>query len=166
MNSRKLIIILSCVILVALLLTGLASAKTTRTYFTGTEEQKSTEAPLKEWPAGQSYHIRGMHSTYEEVASDPRASGINNTLTNINFHPPAADGKIGQFWGTFVNTNEDLDGQWIGTFEGQIYFDGSSQLDAQGKGAGSFAGLKIHLHSEGDGVSPSTFEGYILDPGG
>lgn len=166
MFNRRLFVVLSFVLLAALLLTGLASAKTTITLFNGTEYFLGESDPLRAWPAGKSFHVRGVAGEYEEVASDPRVSGVNNTLLNINFHPPTVDGVVGQLWGTFVLSSDSYDGQWIGTFTGKMYFDGRFMYDAKGNGDGEFVGLKVRLHAEGDGQNPTTFEGYILDPGG
>ncbi|MFO7663128.1 MAG: hypothetical protein R6X18_11110 [Chloroflexota bacterium] len=158
MKARKLFLLFVCVLAVMLLVTGLAAAKATRTEFTGTETQIGGEAPLRYWEAGQTAHIRGMQGVYWEEATDPRVSGINTILVNMNIHPVSGGGVQIQFWGTYVLENEG--GSWSGTFQGLVAADGIVTYDAHGEGSGSYQGLKIFLHAEN-----TTFSGYILDPG-
>jgi len=162
MKANRLLSVLSGVMLVALLFTGIAAAKTTRTDFSGVEYQIGGEDPLKYWEAGTTSHLRGLVGVYAEVSTDQRVSGTNTTVANINFHPGPA-GMEAQFWGTYRLENEN--GYWSGTFQGSIAADGSTMYRAHGNGGGSYQGLMVHIEAHSPEGGPTTFTGYIQDPG-
>jgi hypothetical protein len=149
---------------------GSAAARAVRVEFTGTEGPGNVVyGGIWTFLPSGNVHVRGMTTEYQELATDPRMSGLNTAVMNANWGPDFA----GPMWGTNESVIPDGadcpgGGVWQGTWTGKAYADGSYSYRAVGRGiAGCVAGLKFSLAAAnpGDG-SETTYSGVILDPHG
>jgi hypothetical protein len=167
--------VLACVVpilMVALMMpAGLACAKAVRVEFTGIEVPLGPPLEYGIWselPSGN-VHGRGMVSQSQEIASDPRMSGVNTVVMNANW---GRDGA-GPMWGTNrsqvpPSLNCEQGGVWEGSWTGMMNADGSYSYRAVGRGvSGCVEGLRFSLSAANPGGGQLTaYTGEILDPHG
>jgi hypothetical protein len=110
-----------------------------------------------------------MVSQYQEVASDPRMSGVATVVMNANWGPDMA----GPMWGTselVVEVSEGCPGGgvWRATWIGTMNSDGSYSYRAVGSGVeGCVEGQHFFFTAANPGGEESTtITGEILDPHG
>lgn len=171
MKRKRIMAWLVLTLLVALLMApGSAMARAIRVGFTGTEVPVALvdEGIWTFLPSGN-IHVRGMATKYQEVATDPRMSGLNTAVMNANWGPDFA----GPMWGTSESVLLDSadcpgGGVWQGKWTGTMNVDGSYSYRAVGRGvSGCVKGLHFALTAAAppDG-GLTTFSGEILDPHG
>lgn len=145
-----------------------AQAKVVKTEFTGFAyfHHVIDEGELSN-PDGN-IHVRGWTELYFDDMSDPRMSGFETVVANLNFQsaPPPVFGT-GPMWGTSRIENEG--GYWDTTWTGVRDEQGFSYIRVVAHGHGGYEGLKAIY--EGSRLSPDptypwTFTGTILDPHG
>ncbi len=145
-----------------LLATGSASARATRTEYTGIE----TAGPLIEpgkwtYPNGH-VHVRGLVQELYDVTDDARVTGTLILVANSNLD---ANMVAGNLWGTWSREVVcDGGGVWEGTWTGQQYADGTGIVHGVGHGvSGCAKGLELRQTVE---YPSGTITGIILDPHG
>jgi hypothetical protein len=172
MKRKSLSAWVGLVVLVALVLVpGSAAARASRVEFSAIEVPTGPPVDHGDWtelPSGN-IHVRGMASVYQEVATDPRISGLNTVVMNANWGPDFA----GPMWGTSENVLADSadcpgGGIWQGNWTGMMNADGSYSYHAVLQGvSGCVAGLHASLIAfNPGGEALTTFTGEILDPHG
>jgi hypothetical protein len=172
MKRKRVLAWVGVMVLVALLLLpGSAAARATRVGFSGYEVPTGPPVDHGEWtelPSGN-IHVRGMTTVYQEVATDPRMSGLNTSLMNANWGPDYA----GPMWGTsesVLPASTECPGGcvWKGTWTGTMNVDGSYSYRAVLRGvSGCVAGLHASLMAfNPGGEALTTYTGEILDPHG
>jgi len=140
-------------------------AKARVTYFIGTE----TSGPILDFGTwtfpGGNILVRGFVHVWYDDCDDPRVSGTNTVVANVNSD---ATTGVGTMWGTFSSVSVVEGGWWEGTWTGKFHADGSSSVRAVGHGRGLFEGLKAKMTVEfsPDPAEPGIISGYILDPHG
>jgi hypothetical protein len=110
-----------------------------------------------------------MTTVYQEVATDPRMSGLNTSVMNANWGPDYAGPMFGEAESVLADGEEcPGGGVWRATWTGTMNVDGSYTYSAVGKGvSGCVAGLRFSLIAFGPGGdAPTTYTGEILDPHG
>ncbi len=126
----------------ALLVAGLAVARSTVTPFTLKETLIQTVDP-GQWsflPDGN-IHVRNRVNDYLDEASDERVSGTARATTNANLD----SNWTGPAWGAYHTENGK--GAWDGIWHGNFNFlTGSGDYDAVGHGSGEFDGLQMIEH--------------------
>lgn len=172
MKRKNVLAWVGLVVLVALVLVPASAAATaTRVGFSGVEMPLGPPVDYGDWielPSGN-IHVRGMTSQYQEVATDPRMSGLNTSVMNANWGRDFA----GPMWGTSESVLSDSGdcpggGVWQGNWTGMMSVDGSYTYSAVGKGiSGCVAGLRFSLTAfNPGGEAPTTYTGEILNPHG
>ena len=171
MKGKNVVVWVGLVVMVALMLVhGSVEARAIRIGFSGTEMPLVliAEGEWKFLPSGN-VHVRGMSTQYQEMATDPRMSGLNTSVMNANWGPDFSGPMYGTFESVIAN-NSDCPGGgvWRGTWTGTAYTDGSFTYYAVGKGiSGCVAGLHVSLIAYNSGMGElTTFTGEILDPHG
>jgi hypothetical protein len=143
------------------------TAQAVRTEFTGTETpiQLIDPGDLRELPNG-GVHIRGKVFEAEEIATDPRVSGISTVVSNGNLDPSGT----GPIWGTFVievPPSEDCQGggRWEATWAGAVsYSEYYCYWHVVTHGvSGCVEGLQASYEGE---CMLGTYSGTIVDPHG
>lgn len=108
-------------------------------------------------------------STFEDVATDPRASGITEVSGKITFteidwsvFPPF---MVGIMSGTSVTdvSGDGYEGTWVGVWQGKLTGFGSF-YKAVAHGTGDLAGMKMMMSF--DSTRTPVIEGRLLDPHG
>ena len=166
MKHTKFLSMLVFVLVAVLLNPSPAMAKAQRTPFTGTSSFGET-IHAGEWtflPSGN-VQARGVVERYNDVATDPRATGEETIVSNGNFRPaPSSEiGLAGHLWGTFHIVNEG--GTWDGTFTSEITEDGEYFYRGVARGSGGYEGLIGHWEAYRNGHSgPFALSGWILEP--
>jgi len=154
-------------IMIALFLASLAnvvvlsvSAKTTKTYYTGSEVWVETLYDGEWWFSDGIVRGRGSVDRYTDTTTDPRRSGETTVVLNIQFNTKTGTATL---WGTFTVVSVVDGGYWEGAWTGTRHADGSVSVRSEGHGRGLFEGLKfketIEFISEGNGA----ISGYILE---
>jgi len=94
--------------------------------------------------AGPVEHYQDGPAVWEQEASDPRATGQIETVSQTNIRADMS----GEVWGDWVLTNDG--GTWDGTFF-EVVSSETSEIPVTGyfrvdtKGTGKYAGLEMHL---------------------
>lgn len=171
MKGKSLLVWVVLTLLIALMMApGSTMAQADRAEFAGTEVPVGLldEGIWVFLPSGN-VHVRGMTTLYQEMASDPRMSGLNTVVMNANWSPYFS----GPMWGTSESVISDSadcpgGGFWRGTWTGTMNADGSYSYRAIGKGlSGCVEGLLYTLIATNPGGGElTTYTGEILDPKG
>jgi hypothetical protein len=157
-------------LVVPMMVPGSALARATRVEFTGSEVPVGlVDEGIWTFLPGGNVHVRGMATVYQELATDPRMSGLNTAVMNANWGPDFA----GPMWGTSESVLSDSadcpgGGAWKGSWTGMMNVDGSYSYRAVGRGvSGCVTGLHFSLVAQSPGGDAlTTFTGEILDPHG
>ena len=150
--------ILFVILLVAAMLasTGVASAKTTRIDFSGSEVcDESTLTIAKIIEAGPNLHLMQITQTCYDTASSSKLTGTDY-LTGGNMHI-VGGGKNFILTGT-LRMESTEGGVWVGSW---VLPANSNTIKVVAHGEGLYAGLQLHWFLSLDGP----FSGYILNPG-
>jgi hypothetical protein len=166
MKHTKFLSMLVFVLVAVLLNPSQAMAKAQRTPFTGTSSFGET-IDAGEWTFLPNGNViaRGGIERYDDIATDPRATGQETIVSNGNFRPaPSSEiGLAGHLWGTFHIVNEG--GAWDGTFTSEITEDGEYFYRGVAHGSGGYEGLIGHWEAYRNGHSgPFALSGWILEP--
>jgi hypothetical protein len=172
MKRKSVLAWLGLVVLAALVtVPGSAAATATRVGFSGVEMPLGPPIDSGDWielPSGN-IHVRGMISQYQEVATDPRMSGLNTSVMNANWGPDFAGPMFGTSESVLADSAEcPGGGVWQGTWTGMMSVDGSYTYNAVGRGvSGCVEGLHFSLAAFNPGGDAlTTYTGEILDPHG
>ena len=171
MKRKRVLAWVGLVALVALVLApGSAAARATRIGFSG-YEVPTGPPDYGEWielPSGN-VHVRGMTTVYEEVATDPRMSGLNTSTMNANWGPDFSGPMFGKAESVLAASAEcPGGGVRRATWTGMMNAGGSYTYSAAGKGvSGCVAGLRFWLTAFNPGGDAlTTYTGEILEPHG
>ena len=156
-------LILAVGLMAALLaLPAAVSAKAEFTPYTATETQIGGpvfDPPPPLW-TGKIIQT-SFESVFEDVASDPRVSGITEVSGKITFTDVAT--FTGIMSGTSVTEVDGYDATWVGHWQGKLV-GGESFYKAVAHGTGELAGMKMMFTY--DSTRTPAIEGRLLDPHG
>jgi hypothetical protein len=156
MKSVLRILIVLMLIVGVLMLVTIASAKTARIDFTGSEWcDPDTFTLIREWMAGPNYQAKGLTEICYDTADIPQMTGTDYLY----------DGRI-SFVGNSDNfilsgklrMETDEGGVWMGSWTLPA---NSNTIKVVGHGEGIYEGLQLHWFLDLDGP----FYGYIIDQG-
>lgn len=111
--------------------------------------------PFTPTPDGQ--HVTASRVSYfRDEASDSRMTGYNTVEANISLNTKTGNGHI---WGTWnlVPDGWPAGTGWEGTWNGQLFSDGSSFIVGTARGTGDFEGLFVRFRND---------SGMIIEQGG
>ena len=146
--------ILFVIVLVAMLVatTSVASAGTTRIYFTGQTKCDPDVTLIREWMAGPNYQGRGFSQACDDKASIPQMRGTE--YINFKVQTVGLDGKWLILSGTDrMETREG--GVWTGSWEWPA---NTWILKIVMQGEGIYAGQQLRMFED---VRTDEFWGYI-----
>jgi hypothetical protein len=105
-----------------------------------------------------------FQSSFEDDATDPRASGTTYVSGKITFTDLAT--FTGVMRGTSVThvSGEGYEGTWVGHWQGKLTGFGGSFYKAIAHGTGDLAGMKMMMTF--DSTRDPVIEGRLLDPHG
>jgi len=176
--KRRIFIVLALVTVLALLAAGPATAKTTRTPFTGSSYILGEGwPPGRFWVPGNAALFWRDRTFYLHLETDePRVGGLVCANHNGNYWPSPDDlmyGVQGQMWGTIhIESDSDDDctnsvNYWEGTFVGDRDRYGNETMRYVLRGYGEYAGLQLRMEEyAGTYDWWFTVTGELLDPGG
>jgi hypothetical protein len=172
-KQTRLIILVFALIAILLLATGFASARATRTPFSGTEFFCFASPPERQWYThdGEVWHVRGQILETLIESDEVRVAGINTVGYNFDLNLATGSGRI---FGTFNIQPDAVDGTWEGIHFGR-FSDYVASGFAVGHGTGALAGQLLTVKNQqidipddppcaAGGAGSTT--GYILNPHG
>lgn len=156
MKSKKYALLIVVLLASIMLTTTIASAKTTRSYFTGSEWcDPDTFLFTRVWESGPSLHLDGITQTCYDTASIPQLTGTDYLFdARMNF---VGDGPNFILSGKLRMESAE-GGVWVGSW---VLPANTTTIQVVAHGEGLYEGQQLHWFLEETGTGSGPFSGYI-----